>query len=76
MKKTPNPNPLRLRKKHGDGSGLDVTAADGARLVRAQSFRNGVVAGLIVLIVFCVLWVSLSAAPGAASTGDFPSWRP
>ena len=61
MKKTPNPNPLRLRKKHGDGSGLDVTAADGERLVRAQSFRNAVVAGLIVLIVFCVLWVSVSA---------------
>ena len=61
MKKTPNPNPLRLRKQHGDGSGLDVTAADGARLVRAQSFRNAVVAALIVLVVFCVLWVSLSA---------------
>ena len=61
MKKTPSPNPLRLRKKHGDGSGLDVTAADGARLVRAQSFRNAVVAGLIALIVFCVLWVSVSA---------------
>jgi len=61
MEKKPNPNPLRLRKKHGDGSGLDVTAADGERLVRAQSFRNAVVAGLIVLIVFCVLWVSVSA---------------
>ena len=60
MEKSPNPNPLRLRKKHGDGTRLDVTAADGARLVRAQSLRNAVVAGLIVLVVFCVLWVSLS----------------
>ncbi|MDH3615687.1 MAG: hypothetical protein OEQ90_04370 [Gammaproteobacteria bacterium] len=60
MKKTPNPNPLRLRKKHGDGSGIDVTAADGERLVRAQSMRNAIVAGLIVIIVFCILWVSLT----------------
>ena len=61
MEKTPNPNPLRLRKKHGDGSGLDVTAADGERLVRAQSFRNAVVAGFIVVVVFCVLWILVSA---------------
>lgn len=60
MKKTPNPNPLRLRKKHGDGSGLDVTAADGARLVHAQSFRTAVVAGLIVIVVFCILWLWLT----------------
>jgi len=61
MKKTPNPNPLRLRKKHGEGKGINATAADGERLVRAQSLRNAVVAGLIALIIFCVLWVSLSA---------------
>ena len=54
-------NLLRLRKRHGDGRTLGATADDGARLVRAQSFRNAVVAGLIVLVVFCSLWVSLSA---------------
>lgn len=60
MTKKPNPNPLRLRKKHGDGSGLDVSAADGGRLVRAQSLRNAIVASLIVVVVFCVLWVYLT----------------
>ena len=54
-------NPLRLRKRHGDGRTLDATAADGARMVRAQSLRNAIVAGCITTIVFCVLWVSLSA---------------
>lgn len=61
MKDKPNPNPLRLRKKHGDGRRLNANAADGERLVRAQSLRNAVVAGLIILVVFCVLFVSLSA---------------
>jgi len=61
MRNNPKRQPLRLRRKHGDGRKVDVTADDGARLVRAQSFRNAVVAGLIVLVVFCSLWVSLSA---------------
>lgn len=50
-------NPLRLRKKHGSGQPRDVTADAGARLVRAQSLRNATVAGLVAIIVFCVLWV-------------------
>ncbi len=49
--------PLRLRKKHGDGAKRDVTAEDGRRLVQAQSLRNAVTAGLITIILFCVLWV-------------------
>ena len=61
MRNNPKPPPLRLRRKHGDGRKSDVTAADGDRLEQAQSFRNAVVAGLITLVVFCVLWVSLSA---------------
>jgi hypothetical protein len=61
MRNNPKPPPLRLRRKHGEGRKTDVTAADGARLVRAQSFRNAVIAGLIALVVFCVLWVSLSS---------------
>lgn len=60
MKDKPKYNVLRLRKKHGDGRGLDVTAVDGERLVRAQSLRNAVVASLVILVVFCVLWISLS----------------
>jgi hypothetical protein len=62
MKSTPNPNPLRLRKKHGDGRRPNVTAADGARLVEAQSLRNAVLVSLFILIVFCIVWISLSAA--------------
>ena len=53
-------NPLRLRKKHGSGKPTQVTIADGIRLARAQSARNAVVAGLIVIIIFSVFWVTLS----------------
>jgi len=62
MKTTPNPNPLRLRKKHGDGRGLNVTAADGARLVEAQSLRNAIVTSVLILILFCITWIMLSAS--------------
>jgi hypothetical protein len=59
-----NPYPLRLRKKHGQGERPKVTADDGARLARAQSLRNALVAGLITIIVFCLLWILLSGATG------------
>jgi hypothetical protein len=62
MNTTPDPSPLRLRKKHGEGRRPDVTAADGARLVEAQSLRNAVIASLIILTVFCIVWIALSAA--------------
>lgn len=61
MGNTPKPPPLRLRKKHGEGRKVDVTAADGARLEQAQSIRNAVVAGLIAFVIFCVLWIVLSS---------------
>lgn len=64
MTDDPKPSPLRLRKKHGDGRQVDVTAADGERLVHAQSFRNAIVAGLIVIVAFCVLWISLASLTG------------
>ncbi len=57
-------NLLRLRRKHGEGRALDVSAADGARLVRAQSLRNAVVASLIVFVLFCVAWLALTSATG------------
>ena len=38
-----------------------MTLADGERLVGEQSLRNAVVAGLIVIVVFCVLWTMLTA---------------
>jgi len=52
---------LRLRKKHGAGERRDITAEDGARLVQAQSLRNAIVAGLLAIAIFSVLWVALSA---------------
>lgn len=61
MTVAPPQQPLRLRKKHGSGAGRDVSAADGERLVRSQSLRNALVAGLITVIVFCSLWVALTA---------------
>lgn len=57
-----NPHPLRLRRKHGEGKGVDATPADGARLVRAQSFRNAVMVSLIALIVFSAAWILLTSA--------------
>lgn len=53
-------NPLRLRKKHGSGKPTQVTFVDGKRLVKAQSVRNAVVAGLIVIIIFSLFWITLS----------------
>lgn len=55
------PSPLRLRRKHGEGRAPDATSEDGARLVRAQSLRNAIVAGLIVIILFCLAWVALTS---------------
>jgi hypothetical protein len=50
---------LRLPKRHGGAPGSS-TAADGEKLINAQSFRDAVVAGLIVIILFSVLWAMLS----------------
>jgi hypothetical protein len=57
---TDSPNPLRLRKRHGSGTRKNVTSADGGQLVRAQSVRNAILAGLIALVVFTVAWVALT----------------
>ena len=59
-----NPQPLRLKKKHGEGQRPEATAADGARLVRGQSLRNAIMAGLIVIIVFCALWIATASLTG------------
>lgn len=61
MNKATHYNPLRLRKKHGSGKPSDGTVADGESLVRAQSLRNALTAGLIAVIVFCVLWTALTS---------------
>lgn len=61
MNEAPPQNPLRLRKKHGLGLRRNVSAADGERLVLAQSIRRALVSGLIAVIVFCVFWAALSS---------------
>jgi hypothetical protein len=53
-------NPLRLRKKHGSGAQTDVTSTDGGKLVRAQSLRSAIVAGLITIIVFSLFWITVT----------------
>lgn len=60
MKETPAQQALRLRKKHGSGKRHDVTAEDGARLVRSQSLRNALLAGVLAIVIFSLLWVALS----------------
>lgn len=55
-------NLLRLRKKHDPKVTADVSAADGARLIRAQSIRNALLASVICVLLFSVFWVALSAA--------------
>jgi len=54
-------NLLRLRKKHGEGRKVDISAADGARLVRAQSFGSAMIASLVAVALFCVAWIALTA---------------
>ena len=54
-------NPLRLQKRHGSGERSEATAADGKRLVDAQSIRNATIAGIITIVVFSVLWAAMTA---------------
>ncbi|MEL7187364.1 MAG: hypothetical protein AAFN50_13180 [Pseudomonadota bacterium] len=60
MAKPQHDKVLRLRRRHGDGSQRTVTADDGRRLVQRQSERAAIMAGLIVIIVFCLLWVMVT----------------
>lgn len=53
-------NPLRLRKRHGTGERSNVSAADGKKLVDAQSARNAIVASLIAVIIFSLFWITLT----------------
>jgi len=61
MTKPDNPYPLRLRKKHGTGEPSGATAADGERLVRSQSLGNAFTAGIVAIVVYCLLWILLSS---------------
>lgn len=55
-----NTDVFRLPKKHASKIRVEPTIADGARLVGEQSVGNAIAAGLIVVILFSVLWTMLS----------------
>lgn len=55
---------IRLRKKHLPKAGKAPTAEDARRLRAAQSVRNAVMASLIVIVLFSVLWSMLSVQLG------------
>jgi len=50
---------LRLPKRHA-GAAPDAKKIDGGRLVRGQSVANAIYAGLIVVILFSILWAMAS----------------
>ncbi len=55
---------LRLRKKHAPSTQAPPTADDGARLVAAQSLGYASIAAIVVIVLFAMLWASLSVAFG------------
>lgn len=59
MTNKPRKSVLRLPKRHR-GAPESSSAADGEQLIAAQSFRDAAIAGLIVVILFSVLWAMLS----------------
>ncbi|MCH7820452.1 MAG: hypothetical protein IIA07_00425 [Proteobacteria bacterium] len=52
---------LRLPKRHVSKLQSEPSAADGARIINAQSVRDAVMAALIVVILFSAMWSILSA---------------
>ena len=52
---------LRLQRKHAPDPDRRPDPALGERLWRAQSVRNAIVASLITVILFCVIWSMLSS---------------
>ena len=62
MNGEPAPSVRRLRQRRSPGQHATPTAEDGARLVRAQSLRQAVMAASIVVTVFAILWSMLSDA--------------
>ena len=55
---------LRMRKRHTPNVQTRAEPADGQRLIDAQSVRDGALAGLVVVIVFSVLWAMVSTLLG------------
>ena len=49
-----------MRKKHTPGRPTEASPDDGRRLIAEQSFRDALVASLIVIVLFGILWAMLS----------------
>lgn len=60
MTNKPARSALRLQKKHTPRDTVNLSADDGKALHKTQSPRDAVIAGLIVVILFSVLWAMLS----------------
>ena len=56
---------LRLRKRHLPKVDSEPTPDDARRLLAAQSIRNAVMASLITIIVFSMVWAMLSTLIGS-----------
>jgi len=53
-----------MRKRHTPDVQAQAEPADGQRLIDEQSVRDGVLAGLVVVILFSVLWAMVSTLLG------------
>ena len=53
-----------MRKRHTPNVQTRAEPADGQRLIDEQSVRDGVLAGLVVVILFSVLWAMVSTLLG------------
>lgn len=71
MSQDPQPSVLRLRKRHDARVQERPTAADGERLVRAQSPWHAFLAGLLATAVFILFWVLVTGL-----TQRFLPWMP
>ncbi len=49
-----------MRKPHSAAKMASATAEDGRRIIERQSLRDALLAGLIVVIVFSILWAMMS----------------
>ena len=55
---------LRLPRRHDSTAAAAATADDGKRLMAAQSLRGAIIAALITLVVFSILWIMLTRLTG------------
>jgi hypothetical protein len=58
------PSIARMRKKHTPRQPTEASADDGRRLLAEQSLRDALVASLLVIVLFGILWAMLSTLLG------------